>query len=106
MFTRQVLRFSRLFGPGKIANLPKIWKGVKRKKKKKFGPGGEDKGPGDDSFPGEETSPTPEIPKGFELQFAPEPQPYMCVADDSVSTASYLLLNKLYCNQSLLGVTS
>lgn len=40
---------------------------------------------GDDNFQGEEMSPSPEIPKGFELQFAPEPPPYMCVPDDSVS---------------------
>ncbi|GFY78151.1 transcription initiation factor TFIID subunit 1 [Trichonephila inaurata madagascariensis] len=29
----QVLRFSRLFGPGKPSSLPQIWRGVKRKKK-------------------------------------------------------------------------
>lgn len=69
-----------------MANLPKIWKGVKRKKKKKIGPGSEENRlSGDDSFPGEEASPAPEVPRGFELQFAPEPPPYMCVPDDSVS---------------------
>ncbi|KAG0715074.1 Transcription initiation factor TFIID subunit 1-like [Chionoecetes opilio] len=65
-----------------MANLPKIWKGVKRKKKKKMGPGADDKF--DDSFPGDDLSPVPEVPKGFELQFAHEPPPYMCVPDDSV----------------------
>ncbi|XP_071041821.1 transcription initiation factor TFIID subunit 1 isoform X2 [Parasteatoda tepidariorum] len=30
----QVLRFSRLFGPGKPTSLPQIWRGVKNKKKK------------------------------------------------------------------------
>jgi transcription initiation factor TFIID subunit 1 len=29
------LRFSRLFGPGKPSSLPQIWKGVKRRRKKK-----------------------------------------------------------------------
>ncbi|GBN17976.1 hypothetical protein AVEN_161559-1 [Araneus ventricosus] len=32
-----VLRFSRLFGPGKPTSLPQIWRGVKRKKRKKTG---------------------------------------------------------------------
>lgn len=80
-----VLRFSRLFGPGKMANLPKIWRGVKRKKKKKVTPGIEDgRLSGDDNFQCEEVSASPEVPKGFELQFASEPPPYMCVPDDSI----------------------
>ncbi|XP_035205757.1 transcription initiation factor TFIID subunit 1-like isoform X1 [Stegodyphus dumicola] len=32
----QVLRFSRLFGPGKPSSLPQIWRGVKKKKKKRI----------------------------------------------------------------------
>lgn len=31
----QVLRFARLFGPGKPSSLPQLWKNVKNKKKKK-----------------------------------------------------------------------
>ena len=31
----QVLRFARLFGPGKPSSLPQVWKNVKNKRKKK-----------------------------------------------------------------------
>ncbi|XP_054711819.1 transcription initiation factor TFIID subunit 1-like [Uloborus diversus] len=31
----QVLRFSRLFGPGKTTSLPQIWRGVKKKRREK-----------------------------------------------------------------------
>lgn len=31
----KVLRFSRLFGPGKQNSLPQIWRGVKRRRKKR-----------------------------------------------------------------------
>ena len=31
----KVLRFSRLFGPGKPSSLPQIWRGVKKRRKKK-----------------------------------------------------------------------
>lgn len=31
----QVLRFSRLFGPGKPSSLPQVWKNVKNKRKKR-----------------------------------------------------------------------
>lgn len=32
----KVLRFSRLFGPGKITSLPQIWRSVRRRRKKKM----------------------------------------------------------------------
>lgn len=31
----KVLRFSRLFGPGKVNSLPQIWRGVRRRRKKR-----------------------------------------------------------------------
>ena len=31
----KVLRFSRLFGPGKPSSLPQIWRGVRKRRKKK-----------------------------------------------------------------------
>jgi len=34
-FHLQVLRFSRLFGPGRASSLPQIWRGVKRRKKRR-----------------------------------------------------------------------
>lgn len=33
--TNKVLRFSRLFGPGKPSSLPQIWRGVRKRRKKK-----------------------------------------------------------------------
>lgn len=33
--TDKVLRFSRLFGPGKPSSLPQIWRGVRKRRKKK-----------------------------------------------------------------------
>jgi transcription initiation factor TFIID subunit 1 len=38
----KVLCFSRLFGPGKPSSLPQIWRGVKKKRKKKKSPDSED----------------------------------------------------------------
>lgn len=88
-----------------MANLPKIWRGVKRKKKKKVMPGSGEDGrlSGDDSssFQCEEVSPSPEVPKGFELQFSTEPPPYMCVPDDSVSYG--LLVSSVRAEEAFQG---
>lgn len=72
----QVLRFSRLFGPGKPSSLPQIWRGVrKRKKKKQQGDaGGTSSGSAQDG-----TS------RGdWELDVASPPPPDMCEADDEL----------------------
>ncbi|XP_069947042.1 transcription initiation factor TFIID subunit 1 isoform X2 [Cherax quadricarinatus] len=84
--TDAVLRFSRLFGPGKMANLPKLWKGVKRRKKKKMPPGSEENrySSTDESFQSEEVSSQVDVPRGFELHLGPEPPPYMCISDDTI----------------------
>ncbi|XP_068208830.1 transcription initiation factor TFIID subunit 1 [Palaemon carinicauda] len=79
-----VLRFARLFGPGKISNLPKIWKGVKRKKKKRLlSTSSENNYSGDDGYNSEEVS-SSDIIKLCDLKLGPEPTPEVCVADDSV----------------------
>ncbi|KAB7507256.1 Transcription initiation factor TFIID subunit 1 [Armadillidium nasatum] len=93
-----VLRFSRLFGPGKQAHLPKIWKHVKKKKKKKLNHqkshdnqlnnindnfeeklnSGGIETKNEQSFRYLEEPPT----LGFDLNFAPNPHPSECISDD------------------------
>lgn len=65
----QVLRFSRLFGPGKPSSLPQIWRGVKKRKKKKQ--------------IDNEQAPEQKQTKGLVLDF-PEPTPDMCELDDEL----------------------
>lgn len=65
----QVLRFSRLFGPGKPSSLPQIWRGVKKRKKKKQ--------------IDNEQAPEQKQTKGLVLDL-PEPTPDMCELDDEL----------------------
>uniref|UniRef100_T1J1P4 Transcription initiation factor TFIID subunit 1 n=1 Tax=Strigamia maritima TaxID=126957 RepID=T1J1P4_STRMM len=67
----QVLRFSRLFGPGKPSSLPQIWRGVKKRKRKKVHM--------DDDV---QTINEQKQEKGFTLRFAPTPPPEQCQSDD------------------------
>lgn len=66
----QVLRFSRLFGPGKPSSLPQIWRGVKKRKKKKhlldYDDGGNQQLSG----------------KGWTLQFLENPPPETIESDE------------------------
>lgn len=73
----KVLRFSRLFGPGKFSSLPQIWRSVRRKSKKKR----KDRDRGNTS---ESTSDSDEPRKcnGFNLKFAPTPSKDMIISDD------------------------
>lgn len=73
----KVLRFSRLFGPGKFSSLPQIWRSVRRKAKKKR----KDRDRGNTS---ESTSDSDEPRKcnGFNLKFAPVPPKEMIMSDD------------------------
>lgn len=73
----KVLRFSRLFGPGKFSSLPQIWRSVRRKAKKKR----KDRDRGNTS---ESTSDSDEPRKcsGFGLKFAPIPPKEMIMSDD------------------------
>lgn len=77
----KVLRFSRLFGPGKPTSLPQIWRGVKKRKKKKRK---------DRDFSqvlnnvGSDSTSDSEEPrrKGFDLYYGPDPKKEHCVSDD------------------------
>lgn len=73
----KVLRFSRLFGPGKFSSLPQIWRSVRRKAKKKR----KDRDRGNTS---ESTSDSDEPRKcnGFNLKYAPIPTKEMIMSDD------------------------
>lgn len=74
----QVLRFSRLFGPGKPSSLPQIWRGVRKRKKKKQGPFSDLGGASQDAG-GNRT-------EEFEwsLDVASPPPPEMCMQDDEL----------------------
>jgi len=65
----KVLRFSRLFGPGKPSSLPQIWRGVKNRRKKKKPP--------------ESDEPVEELIEYIPLvlRFGPPPTPDMCNCD-------------------------
>lgn len=73
----KVLRFSRLFGPGKFSSLPQIWRSVRRKAKKKR----KDRDRGNTS---ESTSDSDEPRKcaGFNLTYAPTPTKDQIMSDD------------------------
>jgi transcription initiation factor TFIID subunit 1 len=74
----KVLRFSRLFGPGKFSSLPQIWRSVRRKAKKKRKE--REKLATSES----NTSDSDESRKcnGFNLKYAPTPPKEMCASDD------------------------
>lgn len=77
----KVLRFSRLFGPGKPSSLPQIWRSVKNRRRTR-------KHSQDALRPIQEDDDSrsdPDEPKsmaGLELNFAPDPVPEMCLSDD------------------------
>lgn len=78
----KVLRFSRLFGPGKPSSLPQIWRSVrKRRRRRKESRDGKQPRDGSDS-----TSETEERverkSKGFTMHYGPEPPPEMIAVDD------------------------
>lgn len=64
----KVLCFSRLFGPGKPSSLPQIWRGVKKKRKKKKL---------DEDFDEEQVEPAEIV-----FKFGPTPTPDKCRPDD------------------------
>ncbi|KAG2464652.1 TAF1 factor, partial [Polypterus senegalus] len=75
----KVLRFLRLFGPGK--NMPSVWRSARRKRKKKH------RDPLPDMPPGEtEISDVPTDRKsGWDYEHAPPPPPEQCLSDDEIS---------------------
>ncbi|XP_016954099.1 transcription initiation factor TFIID subunit 1 isoform X2 [Drosophila biarmipes] len=77
---QKVLRFSRLFGPGKPTSLPQIWRHVRKRRRKRnqsrdqklTNTGGSDS-PSDTEEPRK---------RGFSLHYASEPTPEECMSDD------------------------
>ncbi|XP_030565092.1 transcription initiation factor TFIID subunit 1 isoform X3 [Drosophila novamexicana] len=77
---QKVLRFSRLFGPGKPTSLPQIWRHVRKRRRKRnqsrdqktTNTGGSDS-PSDTEEPRR---------RGFGIHFGPEPSPAQCMSDD------------------------
>lgn len=74
----QVLRFSRLFGPGKPSSLPQIWRGVRKRKRKKQGP------PSDADPGGQDAGASRADEFEWRLDVASPPPPEMCMTDDEL----------------------
>nr|XP_054754406.1 transcription initiation factor TFIID subunit 1-like [Lytechinus pictus] len=74
----QVLRFYRLFGLPQQNLLPQLWRGMKKKKKKRH-PSGSDAIP-KDSPP---SSPPRKTIDGWDYRYAPFPPPEDCMPDDA-----------------------
>ncbi|EFN79615.1 transcription initiation factor TFIID subunit 1 [Harpegnathos saltator] len=74
--TNKVLRFSRLFGPGKPSSLPQIWRGVRKRRKKRKHHDIRDSDSGSD----QEDRRTKF--KGWIMNYGPEPSIDMCRSDD------------------------
>ncbi|XP_055587369.1 transcription initiation factor TFIID subunit 1 isoform X2 [Uranotaenia lowii] len=73
----KVLRFSRLFGPGKISSLPQIWRSVRRRRKKK-----QQKLKMKDGSDSTSDSDEPKRRRGFDFVYAPAPSRDHWVSDD------------------------
>lgn len=75
-----MLRFSRLFGPGKPTSLPQIWRHVrKRRRKRKQSRDQKTSNTGGSDSPSDTEEPRR---RGFSLNFGPEPTPAQCMSDD------------------------
>lgn len=75
-----MLRFSRLFGPGKPTSLPQIWRHV-RKRRRKSNQSRDQKpsNTGGSDSPSDSEEPRK---RGFSLLLGPEPTPAQCQSDD------------------------
>ncbi|XP_070491239.1 transcription initiation factor TFIID subunit 1 [Chironomus tepperi] len=77
----KVLRFSRLFGPGKFSSLPQIWRSVRRRVKKRkkererVNPNSAESNTSDSDLDSKKCN-------GFNLKFAPVPPKEQIVSDD------------------------
>lgn len=76
---QQVLRFLRLFGPGK--NMPSVWRSARRKRKKKHREPQADMPPSE----GEAGEAGTDKKSGWGYEYAPPPPPEQCLSDDEVS---------------------
>uniref|UniRef100_UPI003AAEC2B6 transcription initiation factor TFIID subunit 1 n=1 Tax=Centroberyx gerrardi TaxID=166262 RepID=UPI003AAEC2B6 len=75
----RVLRFLRLFGPGK--NMPSVWRSARRKKKRKH----REHQPGTPPPEGEPTEQGQEKKSGWTYEYAPAPPPEQCLSDDEIT---------------------
>nr|XP_043897762.1 transcription initiation factor TFIID subunit 1-like isoform X6 [Solea senegalensis] len=75
----KVLRFLRLFGPGK--SMPSVWRSARRKKKRKH----RDHQPGTPPPEGEPTEQSPDKKSGWIYEYAPPPPPEQCLSDDEIT---------------------
>ncbi|KAB5515398.1 hypothetical protein PHYPO_G00249880 [Pangasianodon hypophthalmus] len=77
----QVLRFLRLFGPGK--NMPSVWRSARRKRKKKHKDTHLDTPTADGESQASEGG--DEKKSGWDYEYAPPPPPEQCLSDDEIS---------------------
>ncbi|XP_024921771.1 transcription initiation factor TFIID subunit 1 [Cynoglossus semilaevis] len=75
----RVLRFLRLFGPGK--SMPSVWRSARRKKKRKH----RDPLPGTPPPEGEATEQAEEKKSGWIYEYAAAPPPEQCLSDDEIT---------------------
>ncbi|XP_072482934.1 transcription initiation factor TFIID subunit 1 isoform X3 [Notamacropus eugenii] len=75
----KVLRFLRLFGPGK--NVPSVWRSARRKRKKKHRELMQEE-PQEGECPGD---PELERKSPWAYEFAPPPPPEQCLSDDEIT---------------------
>ncbi|XP_075876541.1 transcription initiation factor TFIID subunit 1 isoform X8 [Nelusetta ayraudi] len=75
----RVLRFLRLFGPGK--NMPSVWRSARRKKKRKH----REPHPGTPPPEGESSEQSPDKKSGWIYEYAPPPPPEQCLSDDEIT---------------------
>uniref|UniRef100_A0A7N8YC84 Transcription initiation factor TFIID subunit n=1 Tax=Mastacembelus armatus TaxID=205130 RepID=A0A7N8YC84_9TELE len=75
----KVLRFLRLFGPGK--NMPSVWRSARRKKKRKH----RDPQPGTPPPEGEPAEQSQEKKSGWIYEYALPPPPEQCLSDDEIT---------------------
>ncbi|XP_035383053.1 transcription initiation factor TFIID subunit 1 isoform X3 [Electrophorus electricus] len=77
----KVLRFLRLFGPGK--NMPSVWRSARRKRKRKHKETHADTPTAD----GQSHAPEGGVEKksGWDYEYAPPPPPEQCLSDDEIT---------------------
>ncbi|XP_062309245.1 transcription initiation factor TFIID subunit 1 isoform X5 [Osmerus eperlanus] len=75
----RVLRFLRLFGPGK--NMPSVWRSARRKRRRKH----RDPQPGTPPPEGEPMDQGSELKSGWEYEYASAPPPEQCLSDDEIT---------------------
>uniref|UniRef100_A0A8C7KUJ4 Transcription initiation factor TFIID subunit n=1 Tax=Oncorhynchus kisutch TaxID=8019 RepID=A0A8C7KUJ4_ONCKI len=77
----RVLRFLRLFGPGK--NMPSVWRSARRKRKRKHRDPQPGTPPPEGAEPMEQQG--PEKKSGWDYEYAPPPPPEQCLSDDEIT---------------------